>query len=66
MTCKCKKCGKLANVDDSVVLTSIPPQFNYSCPHCGYYGYINCSDAMIANGEIYNDNVNIKLYEIKD
>lgn len=35
MNCYCKKCGKLANVDDTVVLTSYPPQFNYSCPHCG-------------------------------
>lgn len=46
MNCYCKKCGKLANVDDTVVLTSNPPQFNYSCPHCGYSGYIFCSDAF--------------------
>lgn len=46
MNCYCKNCGKLADVDDTAVLTSNPPRFNYSCPHCGYSGYIFCSDAF--------------------
>lgn len=32
---KCKKCGKGADVDMSVVLTSNPPQYKAKCKHCG-------------------------------
>ena len=42
--CKCPKCGKEANVDASMVLTSYPPQYNFSCPHCGHHGYVFCKD----------------------
>jgi Zn finger protein HypA/HybF involved in hydrogenase expression len=43
--CKCKKCGRRAEVDTSIVLTSYPPQYNYHCPHCGEHGFILCSEA---------------------
>lgn len=32
---RCKKCGKLTPVDTSVVLTSLPPQYRYTCENCG-------------------------------
>ena len=44
MTCTCEKCGKEADVDTSIVLTSYPPQYNYHCPYCGNRGYVFCSD----------------------
>lgn len=45
--CKCAQCGAEANVDDSIVLTSNPPQYNYSCPVCKSTGHVLCSDAYI-------------------
>lgn len=32
---KCKKCDEWTAVDTSVVLTSHPPQYGYTCEHCG-------------------------------
>jgi len=43
--CKCKKCGKQAEVDTSVTLTSYPAKYSYHCPECGEHGYIYCSEA---------------------
>ena len=39
----CPKCGKAAEADTTVVLTSDPPQYSYYCPYCGSYGSISCS-----------------------
>ena len=44
--CKCGKCGKMAEVDTSMVLTSYPPQYNYYCPHCHHHGYTWCDDVV--------------------
>lgn len=44
--CKCKKCGQVAEVDTSIVLTSNPPKYTYHCPHCGEHGYIYCSEVF--------------------
>lgn len=44
--CKCKKCGQVAEVDTSIVLTSNPPQYNYHCSHCGEHGYVSCSEVF--------------------
>lgn len=32
---KCSKCGEQLYIDDSVVLTSYPPQYQYYCKACG-------------------------------
>ena len=40
----CKKCGKLTEVDTSIVLTSNPPQYNYQCNNCGEKGYCFTSE----------------------
>ena len=39
----CPKCGKAAEADITVVLTSDPPQYSYYCPYCGAHGSISCS-----------------------
>ena len=39
----CPKCGKAAEADTMVVLTSDPPQYSYYCPYCGSHGSIPCS-----------------------
>lgn len=44
---RCPKCGTLAPVDTSIVLTSCPPQYSYYCPHCKQTGYVFCSDVMM-------------------
>lgn len=44
--CKCQRCGKDADVDDSIVLTSYPPKYSYHCPHCNYNGYVFCSETI--------------------
>ena len=40
----CPKCGKAAEADITVVLTSDPPQYSYYCPYCGSHGSVLCSD----------------------
>ena len=40
----CPKCGKAAEADVSVVLTSYPSQYSYYCPYCGSHGSVLCSD----------------------
>ena len=39
----CPKCGKAAEADTMIVLTSDPPQYSYYCPYCGSHGSISCS-----------------------
>lgn len=36
----CKRCGSEVIVDDSMVLTSMPPQYAYKCPNCGDVGSV--------------------------
>lgn len=47
--CTCPKCGGRADVDVSVVLTSIPAQYSFVCPHCGHHGYVRCSETTLHN-----------------
>ena len=44
--CTCGKCGQVAEVDTSMVLTSNPPKYNYHCPHCDNYNYVLCSEVF--------------------
>ena len=39
----CPKCGKAAEADVGVVLTSYHSQYSYYCPYCGSHGSISCS-----------------------
>lgn len=45
--CKCKECGNEAFVDDTVVLMTDPPKYNYYCTHCGEHGYVFCEDVEV-------------------
>jgi len=40
----CPKCGKEAEADVSVVLSSYPGQYSYCCQHCGAHGSVLCSE----------------------
>jgi Fe2+ or Zn2+ uptake regulation protein len=42
----CSKCGKQANVDTSICLTSYPAQYNYHCHHCENHGYVDCDEVF--------------------
>jgi len=35
----CPKCGKPLYRDQSIVLTTYPPQFSYVCLSCNWVGY---------------------------
>ena len=41
---QCPCCGKDAEVNTSVVLTTDPPKYSYTCNHCGHYNYIYCHE----------------------
>lgn len=43
----CKKCGEKVYIDTSIVYTSIPPMYQYTCPKCGDVSYIYCNEANI-------------------
>lgn len=50
--CTCKMCGNPeALVDTDIVLTSIPPQYNYYCPKCEYHGFIFCDEVSGERGK---------------
>ena len=40
----CPKCGKDAEADVSIILSSYPGQYGYYCPHCGAHGSVLCSE----------------------
>ena len=49
----CPKCGEAAEVDTSIVLTSIPPQYNWYCPHCGAHSSIQCDEVQVIDPKIW-------------
>lgn len=59
--CKCSKCGGDALVDDSMVLTSMPPKYNYDCLECGYHGYIDCGDIVIYYSDKLPEDIGRKI-----
>ena len=36
---RCPKCGTTVNVNTSMILTSNPPCYEWTCPNCGEKGY---------------------------
>jgi len=50
---ECPKCGDVAEVDVSIVLTSYPPQYQWSCPHCSATGYIHCDEVKSIDPVIF-------------
>lgn len=41
--CKCDKCGAEVKVDTSMILTSNPPKYKYTCAACGNHSFIDTS-----------------------
>ena len=50
---KCKKCGKETSVDTSIVLTTYPAQYGYTCEHCGERGLCFTYEAHLINENTY-------------
>ena len=38
---KCPKCGAKVKLDEGIVLTSLPPKYQYTCPKCGEVKYLD-------------------------
>ena len=47
----CEKCGARAEVDTSLVYTSIPPKYRYTCPKCGHAGYVADYQLVTTNND---------------
>lgn len=45
--CKCEKCNNIINVDNNVVLTSIPPKYYYYCRYCNNSGYVEQTNTFV-------------------
>ncbi len=43
---RCPKCGTTVNVNTSMILTSNPPCYEWTCPNCGEKGYTKQSDII--------------------
>ena len=43
---RCPKCGTTVNVDTSMILTSNPPCYEWTCPNCGEKGYTKQGDII--------------------
>jgi len=49
----CPHCGELAEIDPSMVLTSIPAQYEWYCSYCGQHGYIPCDQIQTVDPSIW-------------
>lgn len=43
---RCPKCGTTVNVNTSMILTSNPPCYEWTCPNCGEKGYTGQGDII--------------------
>ena len=43
---RCHKCGTTVNVNTSMILTSNPPCYEWTCPNCGEKGYTKQGDII--------------------
>lgn len=43
---RCPKCGTTVNVNTSMILTSNPPCYEWTCPNCGEKGYTKPGDII--------------------
>lgn len=62
--CKCGKCGGDALVDDSMVLTSMPPKYNYECLDCGHHGYIDCGETVLYYSDKLPEEIKEKIKKL--
>ena len=49
---RCPKCGTTVNVNTSMILTSNPPCYEWTCPNCGEKGYTKQGDIITFENQI--------------
>ena len=49
---RCPKCGTTVNVNTSMILTSNPPCYEWTCPNCGKKGYTKQGDIIAFENQI--------------
>lgn len=49
---RCPKCGTIVNVNTSMILTSNPPCYEWTCPNCGEKGYTKQGDIITFENQI--------------
>lgn len=49
---RCPKCGTTVNVNISMILTSNPPCYEWTCPNCGEKGYTKQGDIITFENQI--------------
>ena len=49
---RCPKCGTTVNVNTSMILTSNPPCYEWTCPNCGKKGYTKQGDIITFENQI--------------
>ena len=49
---RCPKCGTTVNVNTSMILTSNPPCYEWTCPNCGEKGYTKQGDIVTFENQI--------------
>ena len=50
---ECPNCGELAEINPSIVLSSIPAKYEWVCPHCQAHGYIDCSEVRPVDPNVW-------------
>lgn len=50
---KCPKCGTTVNVNTSMILTSTPPCYEWTCPNCGEKGYTKQGDVIALENQVF-------------
>lgn len=59
--CKCQKCGAEAEVDTTIVFTSVPPCYKYVCKECGYVGYTGHDEDDKRKLEVNNERLSCNI-----
>ena len=50
---RCPKCGTTVNVNTSMILTSNPPCYEWTCPNCGEKGYTKQGDVIALENQVF-------------
>lgn len=50
---RCPKCGTTVNVNTSMILTSNPPCYEWTCPNCGEKGNTKQGDVIALENQVF-------------
>ena len=50
---RCPKCGTTVNVNTSMILTTNPPCYEWTCPNCGEKGYTKQGDVISLENQVF-------------